>query len=68
MTKKFIAFATGIYTLLNLYVFGSFAFKAYWWEIILVNNGGLVVFGILISLFLNMAIILYLPKIWANLK
>jgi len=63
MSKKFIIFATSIYTLLNLYVFGSFVFKVYWWEIILVNNGGLIVFSILISIFLNMALIVYTSTI-----
>lgn len=65
MNKKIVMIAVVIYTALNLYVFGGFIFRPYWREYIMapdLNGGGMIIFSLLISLFLNTALIIYYSK------
>jgi len=62
MNKKIAMSAVIIYTVLNLYVFGSFVFHRDWNYELLMNNGGMMLFGLVISIFLNTALIIYYSK------
>jgi len=65
MNKKIAVSAIVIYTVLNMYVFGSFVFREQWWSYMIapgLSGGGIIVFSLLISLFLNAALIIYYSK------
>ncbi|MFA5471673.1 MAG: hypothetical protein WC219_06475 [Acholeplasmataceae bacterium] len=59
MNKKISTFTLIIYTILNLYVFGAFAFHYQWNYEILVKGDGMILFSLVISIFLNAALIIY---------
>ncbi len=62
MKKRIELFTISVYTVLNLYVFGSFVFHEQWWTYMIAPNlssGGMIVFSLLVSLFLNTALIIF---------
>jgi len=65
MKKRIAIVSIIIYTILNLYVFKSFVFS-YWWHYTMISGsaagGGMIIFSLLISLFLNTALIIYYAK------
>lgn len=66
MSKKIATFTVVIYTFLNLYVFGSFTFHQDWNYELLMNNGGMTLFSLVVSIFLNTVLIIYYLKKYDN--
>jgi len=57
-TGKIINIVIIVYTILNFYAIGKFIFTPYWSLGILQLNGGMVIFSIVISMFLNATLVI----------
>jgi len=66
MKKRITPLAIIIYTTFNLYIFGSFTFHQGWNYELLLNNGGMMLFALVLSIFLNTALIVYYSKKYDN--